>query len=151
MTNYKKTLIILFFFKIHSIFASALERWQSGRSRRSWKPLNRKVPGVRIPHFPPGRETGCKSSLQPVLFLASNYAFAASSPARRCGRWKRLQEHGCTLGDSGVHRPEWSCFVCTNHRPEVVSAVLGPMGEEIAGPVSDTLRHDLLLKLNILL
>ena len=25
------------------------EEWQSGRMRRSWKPLNRKVPGVRIP------------------------------------------------------------------------------------------------------
>ena len=41
--------------------------------------------------------------LQIVLFSAPNSAFAASSPARRCGRWKRLQEHGCTLGDSGVH------------------------------------------------
>lgn len=51
----------------------------------------------------------------------------------------------------GAWAAEWSCFVCTNLRTEVVSAVLGPMGEEIAGPVSDTLRHDLLLKLNILL
>lgn len=51
----------------------------------------------------------------------------------------------------GAWAAEWSCFICTNRRTEVVSAVLGPMGEEIAGPVSDTLRHDLLLKLNILL
>ena len=29
-----------------------LERWQSGRLRRSWKPLNCEVPGVRIPPSP---------------------------------------------------------------------------------------------------
>ena len=29
-----------------------LERWQSGRSRRSWKPLYWEVPGVRIPLSP---------------------------------------------------------------------------------------------------
>ena len=29
-----------------------LERWQSGRLRRSWKPLYREVPGVRIPVSP---------------------------------------------------------------------------------------------------
>ena len=36
--------------KIVSTFAA--ERWQSGRLRRSWKPLNWEVPGVRIPLFP---------------------------------------------------------------------------------------------------
>ena len=32
---------------------SALERWQSGRLRRSWKPLSWEAPGVRIPLSPP--------------------------------------------------------------------------------------------------
>ena len=31
------------------------EGWQSGRLRRSWKPLNRKVSRVRIPLLPPGK------------------------------------------------------------------------------------------------
>ena len=31
------------------------ESWQSGRMRRSWKPLSRKAPGVRIPYSPPER------------------------------------------------------------------------------------------------
>lgn len=30
-----------------------MESWQSGRTRRSWKPLYRKVSGVRIPYSPP--------------------------------------------------------------------------------------------------
>ena len=30
----------------------AAERWQSGRLRRSWKPLSWKAPGVRIPFSP---------------------------------------------------------------------------------------------------
>ena len=29
-----------------------MEGWQSGLSRRSWKPEARKGPGVRIPHPP---------------------------------------------------------------------------------------------------
>lgn len=40
---------ILFTLKVEDY----LESWLSGRKRRSWKPLNRKVPRVRIPHSPP--------------------------------------------------------------------------------------------------
>ena len=34
-----------------------MEGWLSGRKRRSWKPLNRKVPWVRIPPSPPSTHT----------------------------------------------------------------------------------------------
>ena len=37
----------------HFIIISPPERWQSGRLRRSWKPLTVKGPGVRIPLSPP--------------------------------------------------------------------------------------------------
>ena len=41
-----------------------LERWQSGRLRRSWKPLYCEVPGVRIPVSP--LESSCSAAF---LFL----------------------------------------------------------------------------------
>ena len=37
----------------YSLGPTLPEGWQSGRSRRSWKPLGRKVSGVRIPPLPP--------------------------------------------------------------------------------------------------
>ena len=46
--NYRKTTIFVQLLGN----PSHLERWQSGRLRRSWKPLNWEVPGVRIPLSP---------------------------------------------------------------------------------------------------
>ena len=40
-------------FKLIVYFCTHLERWQSGRLRRSWKPLTVTGPGVRIPLSPP--------------------------------------------------------------------------------------------------
>ena len=64
------------FSKISCIFASllkkstslkeVLERWQSGRMRRSWKPLYWKVPGVRLPLSP---LKGVCHGFTPFLFI----------------------------------------------------------------------------------
>ena len=45
------------------------ESWQSGRMRRSWKPLYREVPGVRIPHSPPEKRV----LLSKTLFLFARW------------------------------------------------------------------------------
>lgn len=42
----------IFFGRNISTLTFAAERWQSGRMRRSWKPLTVKGPGVRIPLSP---------------------------------------------------------------------------------------------------
>ena len=42
-------------------FFKGKERWQSGRLRRSWKPLNWEVPGVRIPLSPLNTKISRKS------------------------------------------------------------------------------------------
>ena len=44
-----------FFFNRIRCFTFASERWQSGRMRRSWKPLTVTGPGVRIPLSPPDK------------------------------------------------------------------------------------------------
>ena len=75
-------------------FCTRLERWQSGRLRRSWKPLYREVPGVRIPLSPlygcssVGRalvsKTRCRAfeSLLPCQFPPPHFIhfFTVSSP-----------------------------------------------------------------------
>ena len=43
------------------------ERWQSGRMRRSWKPLTCEGPGVRIPLFPPNKR--CNTHVAAFLFF----------------------------------------------------------------------------------
>ena len=45
-----------------------VERWQSGRMRRSWKPLRVTPPGVRIPPFPQ-KTTKMQDSLSWILFF----------------------------------------------------------------------------------
>ena len=52
----KKSYLCIAFEKEH-FWKEVLERWQSGRSRRSWKPLYWEVPGVRIPLSPQEIET----------------------------------------------------------------------------------------------
>ena len=52
----KKSYLCIAFEKEH-FWKEVLERWQSGRSRRSWKPLYWEVPGVRIPLSPLKQKT----------------------------------------------------------------------------------------------
>ena len=50
----------------HNLLLWAKERWQSGRLRRSWKPLSWEAPGVRIPLSPQKKE---RSSVKELLFF----------------------------------------------------------------------------------
>ena len=66
----------------------APERWQSGRMRRIRNPVYRSpVPWVRIPPFPPDRQT--KTGLAPVFFF-----FPGSSP-----RWEKARTAGARASD----------------------------------------------------
>ena len=56
-----------------------LERWQSGRLRRSWKPLYREVPGVRIPVSPLGSSFLLLSVFIESCSLVGNYKERCSS------------------------------------------------------------------------
>ena len=66
-----------------------LERWQSGRLRRSWKPLYREVPGVRIPVSPlnvldrNGQQTDKKLQINDLwLFLLPKSPASKTSKVR---------------------------------------------------------------------
>ena len=66
-----------------------LERWQSGRLRRSWKPLYREVPGVRIPVSPlnvldrNGQQTDKKLQINDLwLFLLPESPASKTSKVR---------------------------------------------------------------------
>ncbi len=73
----------------------APERWQSGRMRRSWKPLRWKPPGVRIPLSPPS---------------VAEATFGGRSPQKLR---KRLSPADAQRVQAGVHyqiilsRPGW--------------------------------------------
>ena len=61
---YQKRIVILHRFKRKALLKrGVLERWQSGRLRRSWKPLYCEVPGVRIPVSPLERIAKQRKSL----------------------------------------------------------------------------------------
>ena len=64
--------------KTTSIAFPLLERWQSGRMHRSWKPAYWEVPGVRIPLSPQ-----CSDAFKWLLFTAST---AISNTLWRDGR-----------------------------------------------------------------
>ena len=57
------------------ILHSTLERWQSGRMRRSWKPLILTGPGVRIPLSPQNTENQHQACLSADFFV-----FCSSPP-----------------------------------------------------------------------
>ena len=71
--NNKKVFYIIFVFKqktfeiLITYHLSEMESWQSGRLRRSWKPLDpNTVPGVRIPHSPLNHSQIKLTSIIPV-------------------------------------------------------------------------------------
>ena len=65
--------------KTTSIAFPLLERWQSGRMHRSWKPAYWEVPGVRIPLSPQ-----CSDAFKWLLFTAST---ASQTPYGEMAEW----------------------------------------------------------------
>ena len=63
-----------------------LERWQSGRMRRSWKPLICEGPGVRIPLFPPQRAV--KKSLLFFLWRQERDSFSLLRLGKLVCAWR---------------------------------------------------------------
>ena len=63
------------------LYFCPLERWQSGRLRRSWKPLSCEAPGVRIPPSPQDHEAKRYREIRYLLFL---YLWRKFTCRRRC-------------------------------------------------------------------
>ena len=105
------------------IYFCPLERWQSGRLRRSWKPLSCEAPGVRIPPSPQDYEAKRYREIDTFCF----YTFGASLLADEgvetkdvgvplfaqwackgpCGEQRGKASSGATIG-SGVDNPSLS-------------------------------------------
>ena len=78
------------------LYFCPLERWQSGRLRRSWKPLSCEAPGVRIPPSPQDYEAKRYREIDTFCF----YTFGASS----------LADEGVKTKDGGVPLfAQWAC------------------------------------------
>ena len=79
---------ICLFCEMFVILQPEMERWQSGRMRRSWKPLTCEGPGVRIPLFPLGVRKGLSISVD-SLFFGAYWMSERLSDENKVNGWPR--------------------------------------------------------------